>query len=223
MRCKKFGGENGKMGLGAVIALAALVCLGAFVLWFYSAAMNVRGEGIRRETALSAQYPANQVYLSEYNSGFYEQFGLLKYKSDKLDEILENYAIGRSGEGGQSARAGFINAVVEAVPDISGLNIADRMFDYVQAKRQGYREYQEKLLDMLRSYDTWRSGEDSGLRWFFANKFWDFPTDRLEARIGAQVWHGAEAREKMYLVVNTSTTREAYETGIMEPMQVPSD
>ena len=214
--------EKGGLGLGAVIAIAVLAVLVSLGIWLFSYAMDVRGEGIRRETSLSAQYPANQVYLSEYTSGFYEQFGILKYKSEKLDQILQNYASGRSGEGGQSDRGGFINAVVEAVPDVSGLNVADRMFDYVQAKRQGYREYQEKLLDMLRSYDAWVSGENSVLRWLFANHVWGFPTQRLEARIGTSVWHGAEARERMYLIVNTSSTVDAYKSGTMEPLQAPS-
>ena len=141
-----------------------------------------------------------------------------------MNEILEDYAKGRNfAKKGESEQAAFINAVVEAVPDLAGLNIADRMIDYVQAGRERYRAKQEKLLDVLRSYDTWRSGEEEALRWFVANKVWQFPTEHLEARIGTQVWRGMEAHERMYLIVTTSSTKDAYKSGTMEPLTVPSD
>lgn len=214
--------EKGGMGLGALVALLVLGVLVAGALWAFGYTMGIRGDGIRQETALNAQYLENQNELSSFTNGFYEQLGIIQYKSEKLNEILEDYAKGRNfGADGQPSQAGFINAVVEAVPDLAGLNIADRMMDYVQAGRERYRAKQEKLLDMLRRYDAWRSGEEEALRWLVANKVWNFPTAQLEARIGTKKWVGTDARERMYLIVTTSSTKEAYESGTMEPLQGP--
>jgi hypothetical protein len=215
--------QKGSLGLRALITLAVL---GVFIvggLLAFSSAMGIRGQGIRQETGLNAQHLENQNELSSYVSGFYEQTGLGQYKSDKLNQILTDYAKGRNfAKEGQSEQAAFINAVVEAVPDLSGLNIFDKIVDYVQAGRERYRAKQEKLLDMLRFYDNWVSGEESAWRWLVVNYSpWKFPSDRLEARVGTEKWTGAKAREQMYLIVTTSSTKDAYKSGTMEPLVVP--
>ena len=46
------------------------------------------------------------------------------------------------------------------------------------------------------------------------------PSERLEARIGANVYKGKVARDKMYTLVLASDARKAYETGTMEPLKV---
>lgn len=199
---------------GVVVAfLVALVIIG-FTLYGY--ANSLRTEDVNWSTQLNAQYLSNQNYLSAYISGFYEQLGLVKYKSEKMDQILLNYAKAR-GEKGAVGQA-FLAAVVEAVPDLKGLNIADKMLAYVQAGREGYRAVQDKLLDILKGYDAWR--QDGYVQsWIIANVI-GAPSERLEARIGDKVWRGKEAREKMYTVVLTSDTKKAYETGTMEPLKV---
>ncbi len=201
--------------VGGVI-LALLVVLVGAGLALYGYANALRSEDVNWSTQLNAQYLSNQNYLSAYVSGFYEQLGLVKYKSEKMNEILLNYAKAR-GEKGAVSQA-FLAAVVEAVPDLKGLNIADKMLAYVQSGREGYRATQDKLLDMLRSYDKWR--EDGYVQsWIIANVI-GAPSERLEARIGAMVYRGKEAREKMYVIVLASDAKKAYETGTMEPLQV---
>ncbi len=201
--------------VGGVI-LALLVVLVGAGLALYGYANALRSEDVNWSTQLNAQYLSNQNYLSAYVSGFYEQLGLVKYKSEKMNEILLNYAKAR-GEKGAVSQA-FLAAVVEAVPDLKGLNIADKMLAYVQSGREGYRATQDKLLDMLRSYDKWR--EDGYVQsWIIANVI-GAPSERLEARIGAMVYRGKEAREKMYVIVLASDAKKAYGTGTMEPLQV---
>src|SRR3989338_1261140 len=135
------------------------VILGVFVLGGCSAygyANGVRNEGIGRETQLTAQYLSNQNYLSTYISGFYEQMGVANLKSEKMDQILTDAVKGRYEDGGMNVGSSFFTGIVEAYPDISGLNIYDKIVDYVAAGREGYRATQDKLLDQLRQYDTWR-------------------------------------------------------------------
>lgn len=207
---------KGTITIAAVVVLALLATLFFFGSGLYGYANGLRSQDVSWSTQLNAQYLANQNYLSNYVSGFYEQLGLVKYKSEKMDQILLDYAKAR-GEKGAVGQA-FLAAVVEAVPNLKGLNIADKMLAYVQAGREGYRATQDKLLDMLRGFDRWR--EDGYIQsWVIANVV-GAPSERLEARIGEKVWRGKEAREKMYIIVLTSDTKKAYETGTMEPLKV---
>jgi hypothetical protein len=128
--------SNGmKIALTIVGAPVSIVLVGG--LGVYSYINNLRNDMVGYESQLNAQYLSNQNYLSSYISGFYEQMGITKFKSDKLDTILADYAKGRSGGNGKEDKQSFINAVHEAVPNLDGLNIADKMMDYVSAGRAG--------------------------------------------------------------------------------------
>lgn len=210
----------GKLSVTAIviIALIAVVFVGGLGLYAY--VNGLRNESIQRETSLSAQYQSNQNYLSAYVSGFYEQLGVANLKSEKLDQILTDAVKGRyEGSGGFSANGAFFAAISEAYPNLAGLDVFDRIVDYVSAKREGYRATQDKLLDMLRSYDTWR---DTGFIRSIVVSMIGVPTNRLEARLGTTVVRGEEARSKMYQIVLTSQAIKAYETGTMDPLSVPS-
>jgi len=204
---------NMKIFVGIVIAFVATVLFGGLAGYQYINAL--RNDGITKETALNAQYLSNQNYLSTYVSGFYEQLGIVKYKSDKLDSIITDYAKGRTGDK-SGDKAAFINAVRESVPNLDGLNIADRMMDYVAGGRVGYRNQQDKLLDMLRNYDTWR--ESGIVQSVVIRSVLGCPSDHLEARIGLTVLRGSSARDKMYQIVLAGEAVNAYQTGQMAPL-----
>ncbi len=200
--------------LGGIVV--AMLVLGLIVFNMFNGA---RTDGVKREAGLTAQYLDNQNYLSAYVSGFYEQVGVANLKSEKLDQILSDAVKGRYDEGGFSVGSSFFTGIMEAYPNLAGLNIYDKIVDYVAAGREGYRGKQSKLLDMLREYDTWR---ESGLLHSWVVGKLGFPSQRLEARVGQEVWRGKDARDRMYLIVLTSNTRKAYETGTMEPLEIPS-
>lgn len=210
--------EHGALGIGAIIGISACSILLVSVVSLYKYAADIRTEAVQREITLSTQYLSNQNYLSTYISGFYEQLGLVKYKTDKFDQILTDYVKGRnSWNSGQSGQAGFLYAVAEAVPNLEGLNIVDRLMDYVQAQREGYRNIQDKLLDQLRAYDSWRQ-EGLFRVWVLGNFF---PSKQLVARVGGRaIAEGPAAREKMYQIVLTAEATKSYETGTMAPLQV---
>ena len=197
--------------------LVVFVVIGLVIFSMFNGA---RTDGVKREAGLTAQYLDKQNYLSAYVSGFYEQIGVANLKSEKLDQILSDAVKGRYDEGGFSVGSSFFTGIVEAYPNLVGLDIYDKIVDYVSAGREGYRGKQSKLLDMLREYDTWR---ESGLVHSRIVGKLGFPSERLEARVGNEVWRGKDARDRMFLIVTTSGTRKAYETGTMEPLEIPSE
>lgn len=199
--------------VGVIIGGLAIAAIGG-----YAYVNGLRTTRVNYETQLSAQYQSNQNYLSEYISGFHESIGVAKFKTEKMEKILTEAVKGRYGEDGFSADGAFFAAVSEAYPDLAGLDIFDQIVDYVKAKREGYRMIQDKLLDMLRSYDNWR--KDGIIQSKIIAGILGVPTNDLEARIGANKITGQAALDKMYQIVLTQGAIDAYENGTMEPLQV---
>jgi len=135
-----------------------------------------------------------------------------------MDQIITNAVTGRYGKDGFSADGAFFSAIKEAYPDLAGLNIYDKIVDYVKAKREEYRAHQSKLLDMLKTYDNWRA--EGIIRHMIIKGTLGIPTDRLVARVGDQALKGNAAREKMYQIVLTDKVVDAYKTSHMAPLTV---
>ena len=202
-----------------VVAMVVLGVVGAGLLSLYGFVNSTRNEGIGLETQLNAQYLANQNELSTFVSSFYEQVGVANLKSAKMDEIITDAVKGRYEGDAFSADGAFFAAVSEAYPDLGNLNLYDRIVDYIQAQREGYRGIQDKLLDMLQSYDAWRQ---AGLvQSWIVESLLEIPSERLEARIGDDVVRGRDARERMFRIVLASQARDAYESGTFEPLALP--
>jgi len=200
------------------------VVLGAFLviaISLYSYVNSTRSAGITHETGLNAQYLDNQNELSSFKSSFYEQIGVANLKSDKLDQILEDAVKGRyEGKMEPGTGGAMFSAITEAYPDLKGqLDVYDRIVDFIKAGRESYKQKQTKLLEQLRAYDLWR--QDGIVRSMIVKSVLGIPSDALEARIGTKVTRGTAARDQMYVIVLTSDTKKAFETGVDEPMQVP--
>jgi hypothetical protein len=207
--------------------LIALVIVGLLVGGLFVAGIgcfvyinNVDKEGVAIETSLNAEYLDCQNYLSAYVSKFYETVGVANLKSDKMDTIITDAVKGRY-EGKTSAQPGqgtLFSAISEAYPNIN-LEIYDKILEIINQGRDGYRNMQSKLLKDLANYDNFCKGR--GFIHKFALSFDHFPSNALEARIGKDVKKGEEARNQMYLIVVTSSTTDAYQSGHMDPLQVP--
>lgn len=211
--------KRGFIGVGAAIAIVVLAFLVFVCVSLYSYANTLRNQSVGYETQLTAQYLANQAYLSAYVGGFYEQVGIANLKSEKMDKILTDAVKGRyEKSGGFSPNGALFSAIKEAYPDLGGLNIFDKMMDYISSKREGYRADQQKLLDMLRSYDKWR--EEGILQSWIIKSILNVPSERLEARIGESVLKGQSARDKMYQIVLTEGITESYQKGTMKALSV---
>ena len=206
------------------LIITALIALLA-VIFVYSSFNGLYNAGVQQEQRLKAQYLDNQNYLSSYISGFYEQVGVARAATDALDTVLLDAVKGRyedgQGGGGYTVDSPFFNAIVEAYPEAGTaelMRIWGKITDYVQAGREGYRNVQSKLLDMLRAYDTWRY---SGLIQSKVVSILGFPSQRLEARFGSNVLTGQKALDKMYELVLDSKTKEAYDDGTLDPLEIP--
>jgi hypothetical protein len=199
--------------LGAVAAAFALV-----VIVFFSSLSSSQKEGNHMEQELSAQYQAAQLELDTYVKKIKESVGIANLKSDKLDQVISDAVKGRyeNNSSAQPGRGQLFSAIKEAYPDASGLNIYDRLIDQVNAGREAYKQTQLNLRDKLRAYDTWRT--DGLLRPHILSGCLGFPTQNLEARIGTSVKHGRDAEDQMKLLVTSSETDQAYQTGHDEPI-----
>ncbi|MBM4402717.1 MAG: hypothetical protein FJ044_05750, partial [Candidatus Cloacimonetes bacterium] len=187
----------------------------------YNYINETRNSGIAYERQLTSQYLDNQNDLSAYVSGFYEQVGVAQAQSDVLDSVLLDAVKGRYDKGGFAANSPMFAAIAEAYPEAGLAELManwGKIQDYISAGREGYRATQSKLLDQLRTYDTWRR---TGIFRSTVVRMLGFPSNDLEARVGEMVFTGEAARNKMYQIVLTSEAIEAYEKGIMEPLQVP--
>ena len=207
------------MSKGLLITLGVVAAIVVGLFSFYGYVNSMRNDGIRMETALSAQYLDNQNELSSFKSSFYEQVGVANLKSDKLDQIISDAVKGRyDGKMEPGTGGAMFSAITEAYPDLKGqLDLYDRIVDFVRAGREAYKSKQSKLIDMLRVYDYWR--QEGLIKSMFLGNF--FPSQALNARIGTTVSRGQAALDQMYIIVLTSDAKKAYETGTDEPMQVP--
>jgi hypothetical protein len=207
-----------KVLLIAAVSILTIGCCAVFS--GYSYVNNIWNQGLAHERRLTSQYLDNQNYLSAYISGFYEQIGVVQAQSDVLDQILLDAVKGRYDDGGFAVDSPMFAAIVEAYPEAGVAELMEnwgKVQDYVSAGRESYRATQSKLLDQLRVYDTWRQ---RGLIRRAIVRMLGFPSENLEARVGEMVLSGEMARMKMYQVVLTSKALKAYETGVMDPLQV---
>jgi len=196
-----------------------LVVLIIAVVSVYGSLNGIQQDGVSFETQLNAQYLDNQNELGSYISGFYEQIGVANLKSDKMDKILSDAVKGRYDSNNTSAQVGngqLFSAIKEAYPDLgTNLNLYDKILNYVQAGRTAYKNKQSKLLDQLRSYDNWRK---SGIIHSMFVRWMGFPSDALQAHLGATVITGAAAEAQMYIIVLPSDAAQAYQTGTLPPL-----
>lgn len=197
------------IGIGALIIVA-----------LFSTFISIRNTGIGLEEQLTAQYRSNQNELSRFVSGFYEQVDLAQTQGDVLNDIIAGAVTGRYGEDGFSADGAFFSAVFEAYPEASTERLLDnwgKIQDFVTSSRESFKNHQDKLLDMLRNYDTWR---DTGIvRPFIAGSL--FPSSHLEARIGDDILTGKDAKTRMERIIVISEVNKAFEDGTMDPLKVP--
>lgn len=203
-----------------IIVGAVVLGLIVIILSVYGYINGTRNQGIDWETRLNSQYVDNQNYLSSYISGFYEQIGVAQAGTDALDAVLTDAVKGRYDEGGFGSGSSLFNAIAESYPDLTQLAANwGKIQDYITSGRAGYRDIQSKLLDMLRGYDAWRL---SGIIKSAVIRAMGFPTMDLKARIGENILYGQAAEDKMWQIVLTQSALDAYESGTMNPLTVPT-
>lgn len=207
-------------------AVALFVC--AVVGGGYAYVNGLRHTGIDQyEKPASAQYQACQLTYSAYTAGFQEQFGVYTANLKGIDSYMSDAVKGRydvkDAQGNPTGMVDanlFIKAIAEAYPDVQGINdLAGKLMDYVQSQREGFKNCQEKLVDMLNHYDSWRTNDIINS---VVIRALGFPTENLVARLGDQKLTGTQAEDKMYQLVLTSGALQAYQSGVDNPLLTPS-
>ena len=216
-------GKNRTTKILLVAAVGVLLIGCCLLVSVYGYVNNIWNEGVAQERQLTAQYLDNQNELSAYISGFYELVGVAQAEGEVLDQILLDAVKGRYDEAGFAVDSPLFAAIAEAYPEAGVAELManwGKVQDYISAGREAYKAKQSKLLDQLRVYDTWRQ---TGLIRRSIVQILGFPSQNLEARVGQLALTGEMARIKMYQIVLTSEAIEAYETGVMDPLQVPDE
>lgn len=210
------------IGKGAITVAAVMIFALIAGISLFSTFNTVQKDGKAMENSLEAQYKANQNELSTYIMQFKESLGVADRSTAKLDEVLANAITGRydgdmePGTGGQ-----MFSAITEAYPDLTATTESyAKVQDLVTSGRAEFRNQQNKLSNMLSTYETWMEG---GLIHSQIVKMSGFPSDSLEARVGDKVYKGADALEKMHQQVLAAEAVESFDTGVTEPLLLPED
>jgi len=204
---------------GWMFAVGGIALVVLLIIVGFAKVNSVQKTSIDKETQLNAQYEVTQIKYSNFRTGFYEQLGIAREKSDKLDAILFDAIRGRY-DGKTSAQPGqgsLFSAIYEAYPDLTQLNIYDRIVDYIQAGRTAFSNDQSKLRDMLRDYNSWRK---SGMIHRIFVGWAGAPTDALEARVNGKVLRGQAALDQMSILIVSGETSEIFESGEDKPVDI---
>jgi hypothetical protein len=207
------GSGRRPLGRGAIIAIGGIATLLVLGLIGFLVSNSVTNTGNQKEATLNAQYLDNQNYLSDCITKIREVAGVTKAQSESFTKAMNDAVKGRYD--GRSAEPGaMFSAIVENYPDLSGLNQAfERAHTTIIGCRTDYRNIQSKLLDMLRDYDSWRTGSLT-VRTFGGDR----PSDNLVAQIGSdRSRKGQAALDQMYTIVTVKEAKDAYNNGELKP------
>jgi hypothetical protein len=186
-------------------------------LLLYSCVNSEYNDSVHKETQLSALFLDNQNELSAYITSFYEQAGVANMKSEKMDKFVTDAIRGRYDKSGGFDGSAFVSMIKEAYPDLKEFGIYDKILAHVKMGRELFKGRQTYLLDQIRTYKVWY--KEGLLRGIVMQKF--IPSNNLVARIGDKVYTGKDALNMMERIITDSTTKKAYESGTLDPLQMP--
>lgn len=209
---------HGGLSKGALVGLAICAVLALALIIGLVTKNSVTNTGNRKETGLNAQYLDNQNYLSDCIVRIREAANTTKAESDAFTKAMTDAVKGRY-DGRMAQPGAMFSAITENYPDLKGLNQAfQRAFDTMSGCRTDYRGKQSKLLDMLREYDSWRTGSLT-----VRTLGGDRPSDNLVAQIGNdRSRKGQAALDAMYTIVLVKDAKSAYQNGELTP-ETPFD
>lgn len=214
-------------GAIAIPIILVFVLLFGMLGWYN----HVRNGLIDRETVLNAQYQANQAELDAFVKKVNEEFQIAGAKTEALDKVLTDAIRGRYDKDLGTVTPGapgsaLISAMVEAYPDLKGLDVFDRIITEISAGRENFKQVQVKLLDMIRDYKSYRS---KGVIHSMMVNSVGYP--QLQARIGGTdncppefiventcVRTGKAALNQMQLIVTSGATNQDFTSGTEAPL-----
>lgn len=198
-----------------LIALAVIV----FILSGIGSYVGVRNTGAELELSLTRQFKTVQINYGQYRLKIHDELNIAREKRDAIDVILANAVSGRyqkKDDETQIDRQAVFSAIKEAYPDLSGLNIYDKIIDDIQAGRERFAKEQVQLADQVRGFNTWRN--TGGLFHPFFVSWLGYPSPLLEVQVGSNKLTGAAALDKMSIVIVGGDTAQVFDTGIDTPL-----
>ncbi|MDO8558316.1 MAG: hypothetical protein Q7S09_03975 [bacterium] len=211
----RFHSEAGVVkGLFLILAIAFTVGVAAISL--YSYAVSVRNAALAWETDLNKIVRVEVSERATYELTFYEQTGLGNLKSEKMDAIIRNAIEGRYGDNPNQGTA-LLQAVSEAYPDTTPLNIYDKILPTISAGREAIRNKQNLRIEKAQAYNYWRK-EGIVRAWILSGIY---PSRDLHFRVGSTDYYAVDALEKMAEPISTATVNKSFETGIEKPLAPP--
>lgn len=211
---------SAKKWLKIGIPIAVVIALIFFGFTRYN---GTRNGLIDRETTLNAQYQANQAELDAFVKKINEEFQVAGAKTGALDKVLTDAVRGLYDKSlatpGKPVTSGqttpLISALVQAYPDLGGLDIYDRIVTEISAGRENFKQVQVKLLDQIRSYKAYRT---KGIFHSMLVSAVGYP--QLQARIGKAVYTGKAALDQMQLIVTSGATSQDFTSGTEAPLNL---
>ena len=203
-----------------VIGVIAALVIG-LVSWGIGTYTNIRNEGTRTELSITAKYKAMQTSYGQDRLAFTDQIGIAREKRDAMDKILTDAVSGRYNKPGspQVDNGKLFSAITEAYPDLAGLNIYDKIADFVTKMRSKFAQDQAQIAEMIKDYNTWRQ---TGSFLHPTLVGWaGFPSDALEMQANGNVYRGKDALDRMSRPIIGSDTGQIFDTGVDQPAITP--
>lgn len=202
--------------LGVILAL--VLGIGLYAVSVYT---SVRNDGRHEELQLTAKYKATMASYGQDRLAFTDSLGIAREKRDAMDKILVDAISGRYNKPGaaQVDNGKLFSAVREAYPDLSGLNIYDKIVDFIGKMRNKFAQDQAEIAKMVAHYNEWRTTGSFLHPWFVTMV--GFPSDSLEVNVGGKIYRGQSALDMMSRPIVGNDTNQIFDTGVDQPNFTP--
>lgn len=202
--------------IGAIVAVVV-----GLIGWGISTYTEIRNDGRNTELTITAKYKAMQSSYGQDRLAFTDMIGIAREKRDAMDKILVDAVSGRYNKPGspQVDNGKLFSAITEAYPDLTGLNIFDKVSDFVGQMRSKFAQDQAQIAEMIRDYNSWRTTGS-----FLHPTFVDwagFPSDALEMQANGNTYRGKDALDRMSRPIIGSDTGVIFDTGVDQPALTP--
>jgi hypothetical protein len=205
------------------LALLTIVVLVVVLGLAYVMEMSaITREGTRRETQLRAEYLICQARLSQYYTNGENSLQIASQNAQQIKSIMTDVASGKYGDAQKLAdpHNQVYLAIVQSYPNVGSVSDAYKAAQSVLVgSYNDYTEENQKLWTMLSDYDNWRTGG-----WIQSPLIAraGFPSNRLVAVDGGQVFYGAQAEAQMWKIVANPSVAQSYRSGNLQPIAFPT-
>ncbi|MFY9227893.1 MAG: hypothetical protein WAO28_01005 [Candidatus Microsaccharimonas sp.] len=194
---------------GGAFVVALVVGLSVFFTY-----QNVISTGNQKEANMSSLYAQGATTLSTCLVQTSQAANVAQAESEALQEVFASAIAARyDTPAGQIDEGALFSAIVEAYPDVTGLEETfQQVISVIVGCRTDYANAQALVQVAVKDFNSWRTGSWV-VRTFGGS---EFPNDNLYIAIGDTEVYGQEAYEIMRKPIVDNSTITAYEEGVIE-------